>query len=261
MASVNSRYLRISSYDKDPSQSKNNGDFVVELKEKFHTQRIKRLLLTQAFVPNVFYNIRSSQGIVNNTLRFLEFGQSESNIPITEGQYTLSEFIAELTTQFNANLIASVVAITQDAKSKKLVFTFTGAAVQIYGDPDYSSTAGSLMAPVIGLLNDTSSATTLIMEYIPNLRGYDQLFIHSQTIAPGNMVDGNTGLISAIATVSLTDVDFGGMGYFEEHIAENMIVYSQPANLSVINGILRDSEGNRLDPGTSAVEFIMRVDY
>lgn len=261
MSTTNSRYIRISSYDKDPNQSRHNGDFTVELKEKYLTQSIHSMLLTQAFIPNVFYNVRSSQGVINNTIRILEAGQTELNISVDEGQYTLSELISELQTKINAQLVGSVLVITEDAKTKKLTFTFTGNAVTIYGHPDYSLTAGSLIADVIGIRNDSASSNAIIMDFIPNLRGYDQLFIHSNTICQGSMVDGNAGLISALVCVPMNDTPFGGMAYFHENLAENTIEYTQPCNMSVIKVVLRDSEGNRLDPGSSAIEFIMRVSF
>lgn len=261
MSTTNSRYIRISSYDKDPAQSRNNGDFIVELKEKYLTQNIKSMLLTQAFIPNVFYNVRSSQGLINNTIRLLESGQTEINVAIDEGQYTLTELITELQTKINAQLVASVLVITEDPKTKKLTFTFTGNSVIIYGSSDYSTTEGSLLADVIGIKNDSADANVIVMDFIPNLRGYDQLFVHSNTICQGSMVDGNVGLISALVCVPMNNTPFGGMAYFQEGLPENTVIYSQPCNMSVVRVVLRDSEGNRLDPGSSAVEIIMRVDF
>jgi len=254
ITSANVKYIRISSSDKDPNQSINNGDFYVEMKEKFLTQSCTSVLAHQAFVPNVFYNIRSTQGVINNTIDFTELGQPATSATIAEGQYTIATLIPAIQTAVDAQLVATTLSLAQDPITKKLIFTFTGNTVII--------DATSSMASAIGLSITTPSQLVSVMDYIPDLRGYPALYIHSNTISPGNLIDGNAGMVSALVCVPFTGVEFGQMAYYQSSDEEvGIIQYNRPQNLSLIHIVLRDSEGNRLDPGTSEIVVIMRCSF
>lgn len=249
--SQRSKFLRITSGDKTTT-SENNGDFFVELKETYTTQRIKEIMVHSAIVPNVFYNIRSSQGEINNTLTFTELGQAETTVSVPEGQYTLTEFIAVLEPLMDAAMVGTTVVITQDPASKKLIFTFTGNTVTINNV--------SLISSVIGLINTPATGAVLTMDSIPNLRGYDEVYIHSSTIGPGNTIDANFGYVSSIINVPFNDAPFGAIAYYQSSVgAEDTIKYNIPIDLSVIKIVLRDAKGNRLDPGTHEIVFILKV--
>lgn len=244
-----SKFIRISSRDKAPN-SFSNSDFYVDLKEKQLTQGIRSVMVHQALVPNVFYNINQ----YNNVINFTETGQPATSATLAEGQYTLGELQAQLKVVMDAQFVGTTVAITQEAYTKKLIFTYTGNTVAL------DST--SIMAEIIGLTTDQGALAAQTMDYIPNLRGYDQVYIHSRDISPGNMIDGNSGLISALVSVSLADTVFGQVAYYQSSAeAENVIEYSRPVDLSVIRIVLRDSEGRRLDIGTSDLVVIMRITF
>lgn len=249
MSSQSSRFVRITSKDKTAT-SHSNSDFEVDLKEKVLTQHVKTIMVHQALVPNVFYNINSS----NNEIKFTENGQAATSAILPVGQYVIADLMAQLKIAMDAMFVGTTVAVTQQALTKKLIFTYTGQTVIL--DPT------STIAPVIGLTSTLGSLAAQTMDYITNLRGYDEVYIHSRTISPGNMIDGNFGLVSVLASVSLNDAAFGQVAYYQSSAEEeNMITYSRPVDLSVINIVLRDSEGNRLDIGTSDMTVIFRISY
>jgi hypothetical protein len=248
-----SKFVRISSNDKIEG-SAHNGSFQVELKETWLTQKVNKIYVHQALVPNAFYNIRSSQGELNNVLDFKESGQIAASISVDEGQYTLSELITEIETKMNANLVGSVLTITIDAKTKKLIFTFVGNSVIIYS-------TGSI-SPVIGLVDTSADSNSITMDYIPNLRGYDELYIHSRTFANSNMIDGDSGMIACVVSVPMNETPFGGIAYYQSSAEEeNSIIYPDPIDISSTIIRLRDSKGNVLDPGTSDVVLILRCEF
>lgn len=249
MASTDARFLRITSKDKTAT-SVSNSDFFVDLKEAVLTQKIRSVMVHQALVPNVFYNINAT----NNEIKFTENGQAATSATLPIGQYTLGDLQAQLKIAMDAKFVGTTVAVTQEALTKKLVFTYTGQTVSL----DNTST----LADVIGLTSSAGLVASQTMDYITNLRGYDEVYIHSRLIAPGNMIDGNYGGISVIASVSLNDAVFGQVAYYQSSAEEeNVIRYNRPTDLSNINIILRDSEGNRLDIGTSSMTIILRVTY
>lgn len=249
MASPNARFIRINSNDKTAT-SVSNSNFNVELKEKILTQGIRTIMVHQAIVPNVFYNINA----LNNTINFTENGQPATSATIPIGQYTIADLQAQLKIAMDAQFVGTTVAITQEALTKKLIFTYTGQTVSL--DPT------SIIAPVIGLASTGGSVASQTMDYITNLRGYDEVYIHSRTIGLGNMIDGNSGLISCIASVPFNDASFGQAGYYQSSAEEeNAIRYNRPTDLSDISIVLRDSEGNLLDIGTSTMTIIFRATY
>ena len=59
-----------SSSDKLP-ESKSNSDFQLDFRSA-GLQNVRKILVSKITVPNVFYNIRGSYGIVNNSLNLLD---------------------------------------------------------------------------------------------------------------------------------------------------------------------------------------------
>lgn len=255
------KLILITSNDKDPAQSSTNSDFTVELKEKYNTQNIRRVLVKDIQVPNVFYNVRSSQGVVNNSFTFTETGQATQTVTVPEGQYTTTTLITALKTAIDAVLVAGVVTITQSALTQKLLFSFSVGTATIYSASD--PTNPNLMANVLGIGTSTAvPAANITADYIPDLQGIQMVYIHSQAIAEAHAIDAGKGLISVIEDVSFHNVPFGGMAFRQNNDDElALIEYSQPRNLSTIRIVLRDDKGNKLDIGTNKISIILKAFY
>ena len=250
------KLVRIQSSDQQATLSSNNGDFTVQLKDRNAMQSVREIAVVEAYVPNVFYNVRSSQGKVNNVLRYQETGEAVLSATVPEGQYTISTYMVALKTAFEATSVAQTITVTQDATTQKITLT-TSAACIFYSSAD---DALSTNAYVVGLQTTTANATSSVMDSIPNLRGYSQLYLHSKTVADGNLIDGDSGAISVAIGVSLVDAPFGAMAYKQvttEH--EGRIQFSHPRNISNVRLVLRDSEGNKLDPGSSEISLLFKA--
>jgi len=100
MSGSKEKLVSISSYDRS---SGTTSEFEVDLKERYSTQTVKRVILVQAQVPNLFPNIRSDY-LQNNELVLEEKGQAPVTIQVPQGQYTISQLSATLQTLIDAVL-------------------------------------------------------------------------------------------------------------------------------------------------------------
>lgn len=256
-----SRLVRLNSKDK-AANSASNSDFKVYLKNRVLLQEVKAISFISASVPNVFYNVRSdtSQGYTNNLLYIEQDGEAKTSLSVSEGQYTTSTFMSALKIAIDAVLTGgSTVAIAQDSTTQRLTFTFSGGT-----NPNtilYDSTDGpSSLAEVIGLVTTTAQQAVSTMTSLPDLAGLPEVFIHSKELADGMLIDGNSGAIAVLGSVSFHSTPFGGTAYFlsnDESLFS--LAYNGVKNLSNIHIILRDSEGNRLDIGTNDMNIIFKI--
>ena len=247
---LNHKLIRVTSSDRIPDDLSNNGSFTVELKENSLTQGVRSVVIKEVQCPNTFYNIRSSNGFVNNVLTMQENGQPDINVVVPEGQYSLSTFITALDIAINALLVGGTVATTQDPLTLKLIFTFTGTTAIIYDFDD-----GNVMASVLGITATTPSAQAVInADSLPNLSGISMIYFHSQEISQGNLIDGDSGIISVMESLSFHDVPFGATGYRQnDDDLMSSIDYPSVRNLSRINIRVRDQYGNRLIPAGDVI--------
>ena len=257
--STKAKIVRIKSSDQQVSLSSNNGDFTVQLKDQSSMQQVRGISVVEAWIPNVFYNVRSSQGRVNNSIRFQEIGQSVVTMTILEGQYTVSQYMSAFKTAFEAASVAQTITVTQDAITQKILLE-TSAVCTFYSETDDPLSTG---AYVLGLGTTAASGGPSLpaaLSSIPNLRGYTQLYLHSKAIADGFLIDGNSGAISTAIGVSLADTPFGGMGYKQVATeSEARIDYPRARNISNLRLVLRDAEGYKLDPGTSEITISFKT--
>jgi len=248
------KIIVINSNDKN-SQSLNNSNFSVDLRETYSTQQVKRVIVKEVIVPNSFYNIRSSQGEINNVLKMKENGQADINVSIAEGQYTITTFITALQTAINLLLVSGTVAITQDAINNKLIFTFTGTTALIYGKTDLN-----LMSDVIGFVDTTADGAVLTAEYIPDLSGINLIFIHSPDLSDNHGIDADFGLINSLDSLSFHDVPYGAFGYKQSNDANIAdIIFDIPKNIKRITIIVYDNKGNKLNIGTMNMTVVLKV--
>jgi len=260
---MSEKLIIISSEDRDASESNTNSDFIVNLKERYNTQNIARVLVKSIQVPNVFYNVRSGSGAPgsgtqNNTLLIQENGQPDATATIPEGQYTTTTLLTALDTAINAQLVGGTVATTQNALTQKLTFTFTSTTAKIYSNAD-----GSTAADLIGIGTSSAIAASVVADSLPNLSGVNKVFVHSQDVALSHAIDGDSGLISAMDSLSFHNVAFGAMGYMQNPDAELALIdySSKSINLSRIRIVLRDNLGAKLDIGTSKMIVVLKVFY
>lgn len=257
--SINAKYLRIDSSDRDKNSplTKSKSNFLVNLKERSETQRVKSVKIHQIWCPNVFYNVRSG---INNVINITQDSEVATDITIPQGQYTITTFMVAAKTAIDAKMAGgSVVTITQDADTQLLTLAFSGGT-----NPNTAlnvTDANSEAWCVFGVQTTSAEAASHTATSAPNLRGLSQVFLHSKTLNNFGTYDGDSGAISMFSAVSFHDTPFGGMGYYQSTNDDtDLIVYDKPRNLSSVQIKLRDSVGNVLDTGCSGVTIILRVD-
>lgn len=238
------KILVINSKDK---QSGTNGDFTVQFNDS-SCQQVQKVLVKEIFVPNVFYNISDDGKRTNNTLTLSQNGLANITVTIPEGQYNIDLLMVELKNAIDTVLIdGAIVTVTRSSTTFKLTFTFSGAGTPANNNVQFF-VAGSTIANVIGLENDTVNGTVLIMDNIYNLVGSEYVQVHSPQVGEIHGLDaGASGYISLVDTISLSETPFGGTAYKQnndDELAE--ILYEQPKNLSRVSIVLRDEQGNKL---------------
>jgi hypothetical protein len=267
------KHIIISSEDKDVSSSNSNSDFVVNLAEKYYTQNILKVLVSEVTVPNVFPNIRGEDyGTSQNNLLAVSTGGPPLSITVPEGQYLLGsvnpllDFVTVLTNQINASIGPATIAINYNELTNKLEFTMTGSNLTIYGSnnvpPLSASGAQILINDAIGIGADGLVLLDGVLTSAPfqvDLSGYQNVYVHSKEVALSHAIDGDSGLISVVSPVSLVDAPFGGFAYRQNNDDElASIQYDQVRNLSRISIILRDNLGNKLNIGTHKMNVVLK---
>ena len=236
-----------SSSDKLP-ESKSNSDFQLDFRSA-GLQNVRKILVSKITVPNVFYNIRSSYGIVNNELKMLD-GVTPVSAAVPEGQYTMSQFLIALKTAIDAAIVGTVL-ITANPTTYKLLFAFAPGPVTLLQE--------SSLASVIGLGADLVCAPSASCQSLYDLQGYSNLFVHSPELARSHGIDGGFGQISLLAMVSLATTPFGGNAFYQANDSElSEIVYDSVNPINTVTIILRDSKGNKLDIGTNEMTVVFK---
>ena len=236
-----------SSSDKLP-ESKSNSDFQLDFRSA-GLQNVRKILVSKVTVPNVFYNIRGSYGIINNTLNLLD-GVVPVTATVEEGQYTLTQFLPALKASIDA-VVGTTVTITADPITYKLTFSFLVGPVTLLAD--------STMSSVIGLSADLVCNPAGTCQSLYDLQGYSNLFIHSPELGRSHGIDGGFGQISLIAMISLADTPFGGNAFYQANDSElSEIVYDSVNPINTVTIVLRDSKGNKLDIGTNEMTVLFK---
>ena len=246
----NANLVKVSSEDREP-ESISASDFIISYNNAPCMANINRLAIKNIIVPNVFYNINNTGynrfNTGNNELFIKNITQNvPSSIFLNPGNYTISQLITVINTQLS--LSGTGLSVTEDAVTKKLVFTSSG---------DLFAYSTDSMGGYLGMVNPPSfdGPGTLIytLEGFPNLSGVKEIYIGSQRMSDGShMVIPFGSTLPIIAAVPLTV----GFGEFQTYIAPNIELdelvfpsYSAGSNLRTIDIQVRDSFGNILDTG------------
>jgi hypothetical protein len=261
------KILVISSEDKD-SGSPSNSDFTVSLRENYLTQNINRVLVKEITVPNVFSNVRGTDYGTsrNNFMRIEDSTGSQSNIILPEGQYLLNstnpanDFTTQLENVINTAISPDSVSITVSDLTGRITFTFTGDTYRLYPSDDDNAGNGKL-ADVIGITTKTAVYSAVITaDGLPDLAGYQNVYVHSKEIAESHGIDGDSGLISLVDPVSLSEAPYGSYAYKQENDDElASIVYEEIRNLQRLRIVLRDNLGNILPIGSHKMNVTLKI--
>ena len=255
------KLIVLSSEDKDSAISVSNSDFIVNLKERYYTQNILKVLVKECSVPNVYPNIRGSDygSSQNNILDFIEGGALQITLP--EGQYLINssdpllDFTSILETAMTSVGVATIT-VSYNELTNKIVFEVAND-----GSPNVTIPASTPMADVLGITEDLTipaTATPTSPSGQMDLSGFQNVYLHSKEIALSHAIDGDFGLISMITPINLSDAPFGSYAYRKNDDDElSQISYDDVRNLKRIRLTLRDNKGNVLPIGTHKVSLTL----
>jgi len=213
------------------------------------------LRLQNTLLPKSFYSINSNY----NVFRVIEADGGAGDlitITLTEGNYTISELIAELEAQLDANTANSNdYTITYDSITNKITISFTGASASITID---TIANGSTLNQVLGLgIADTESVvgndnTTVITAgagnateapFVVNLNTAPILIVYS-SIASNNYYDHEDKQHIAVRVPITTDRN--SIQYYENDSGP-LVLISNKGPISHIDMEIRDPLGNIVD--------------
>jgi hypothetical protein len=208
------KLLRISSLERDLAQSESSSSFRLNFNNASAVQGVKRIVLKNISIPNVGYNIVSTE---NDTFSF-RVATVQKDILVPEGFYSINELITAL--EADAEAIAVGLSITLNTITGKLQFTST-TPIQYLSAPTNS------MARTLGILQGTVSDVALFdAEGLPDLTGDTELYIASEALSDGaNLVDAVLQAVPVLGIVPIR-VPFGSIQHIEVSDADvDEVVY------------------------------------
>jgi len=243
--------LVINSKDKTPS-SVSNSNFDIECKESYLTQSVKRIVIEDAVVPNVFTNINED----NNILNFKEAGGGILQAFLPIGQYNITQLISALEIEIESLItIGNVPSITLDPIANKLQIDMSNTGLVLLGTSTISEVIG--MIPGQDVLN--VGLQTLLPRII-NLSGLPIVYIHSRALSGGHGIDAGKGITNFVVAIPLSNVPYGSYGsLLPKDYVVSEIVYDSPRNITSLDIRLRDSSGKLLDIQNNHMSLIVKL--
>ena len=233
--------------------------------KKPHALGVKHVTVAHRF-PNI--------NEYNNSLSFAIFNANvgigstiNGTVNIAVGQYTITELLVALnavttgTVSFAADANTGLVTVTRTDGGTYTVADISGELLVVLGLPSAVRLAGENSGfifdppgPRIGEDNMTATSP-------PYLGGPTMLFLHSRTLAPGNMIHGDGRTYNVLETIDLSGVPYGGLAKKDvDADMINMITYDAPEELSNIELFLTDERMRKLTlPANSPVNVVLRV--
>jgi hypothetical protein len=270
--STQSRLLRISNIH-STNVTDTSSNFTVNLNRMTETNQIVRAVCKSVSFPNTAYNIRTATTNTgqppNNVFLYEVAGVPYSYELVEAGFYKIQKIIDLVKVAIQTKLSVSnpsdtlLMVVGQFSKKIEYVTTLGGGNVILgHTSGPLSGTTGSLnialgaiaVSPIIDLVVYKSPV-------LPTLAGLTRVFVHSTTIAEGNLVDGDVENHDIICEVPI-NVSFGGMAIYESSDDElDSINYGSVRNFDQINITLRDLETNIIDLNGGITEVILKLYY
>jgi hypothetical protein len=261
-----SRLIRLSNIQSvNPSDTMTN--FTVNLNRMTETNNILRVVLKSVEFPNNAYNIHTSGALQNNVFKFRVSLNADYSHTITqEGYYTTQQLIDILLPVIQARVDVidptNIVSMSINPYSKKIEYYISKntVAIEFPGDSGF----GSLN---IALGNTVPTGAVLSFNppvqsaELPNLYGLTKVYIHSTTLAEGNVVDGDVENHDILGSVPV-NTEFGQMVYYDSGDGElDSINYDSVRNYDNITITLRDLETNIITLNGGTVVIMLKIYY
>lgn len=249
-----SRLLRISS-EHSLNDSDTCTNFSINLSRMLETNNVVRAVVKNVDFPNNFYNITE----LNNEFS-LEFSTDGilSITPLQPGFYSTNDIIAYIASDINGQLSTGVLTITKEAITDKIKFEMTLQTVKIYSSDDLVDNS---LSKNLGISETTALGSSHVANKIPMLAGVTSLYIHSQELADGHLVDGDVEQHPILAHIPVDKV-WGAHVYYNSADDElDSINYKSPRNLDYIKIQVKDLYDNILELQGGEFNITLKLYY
>lgn len=262
-----SRELRISNiHSVNPNDTQT--DFTVNLNRMTETNNIVRCVFKGATFINNAYNIYTSGIFKNNEFTYQIDANPVATVTIPQsGFYSTSDLLNIISPiiQTDAQLSepGATVLMSSGAYSKKVETVVTGSTVVITltGTGSLNKVLGNKTSAVI---TATPGGTTYVFDESPDLFGLKRVYIHSTTMAEGNLVDGDVETHDIIGSVPVGSVvPYGALVHFRSNESElDAVNFKSFRNFDSIKITLRDLDNNVIQlNGGAPTELIFKMYY
>jgi hypothetical protein len=213
-------------------------NFNMLLREPIHG--VKGIRLSEAYIPNSFYNVCSSFG---NTITLTDGGGSDT-LTISDGNYSISSLLTAIQTAANASgTLTETYTLTYSSTTGKTTFSATG---------NFSITTTTL-ASKIGFRVTTGSATSHVGGFFTDLRPTKNIFVSILNLPIYSNF--NSVVIGCIGSIPIADVFLSTMRC---DIDYEMIQLRNINTIDTLNIVLFDDSGRILE--NNNVEWSMTLE-
>lgn len=259
-----SRLLRISNIH-SVNENDTITDFTVNLNRMTETNNIIRAVVKSVSFPNNAYNIYTSGPQKNNVFNFDIAGVGSYSVTIQEeGFYSTQQLIDIIKPQIQASLDVidptNILTMVIGDYSKKIEYSLSKLTASLDipglgGDGGLNSVLGNTSDFVV----NGSSVTT--SQEVPDLYGLTNVYLHSTTLAEGNLADGDVENHDIITEIPV-DVIYGQMVNYESRDDElDSVNYLSFRNYDNIKLTLKDLRDNIIQLNGGDFVVVLKIYY
>jgi hypothetical protein len=239
-------------------------------------QSISRIVMINADIPNVFYNINSTgynfQNIGNNRFIYTNSGNVSIAVVIPQGQYTIQQVLDIINNDIVLNGLytpTNGIILSLDPITGKVKYNNTTGS-QLFGInnglniPNFPNLTSTL-SNYLGFQNGIPWAYNFSVSSLnfPNLNGLAEVYITSQKMSDFSSLVAGYGIVYPVILNIPLDKPFGSYVNYKNYDPELADIefpsITQGVNLQSIDLQVRDKWGNILDLSGLPFNLICKV--
>jgi hypothetical protein len=189
---------------------------------------VKKVQVSEVLIPNVFYNITSS----NNTI-IVDEGKGAQSSSITVGQYDITSLLSALKTALDGNnVLSGIFTCSYSTVTYKVTISSTVAFSITYGN----------LADNLGFTDSTGSASTHTASRIFDISTTRQVYIQSNILTSAELNGKRQNILCKVPL----NTSFGAIITYKNE-SENSIVLDNPQDISSLDFKLINKRNEALD--------------
>jgi hypothetical protein len=240
-------------------------DFRIGLNRMTETNNIVRAVVKSVSFPNNAYNIYTTGNLKNNIFNFEIDGVATYSVGLAaDGFYTTQQIIDIIKPAIQSIIDVidptNILTMQIGEFSKKIEYSLSKVTLSItspgaLGDGGLNSTLGNTEDLNIDNLG------VAVSQEVPNLYGLTNVYIHSTTLAEGNLVDGDVENHDILGEIPV-NVPFGAMVYYESQDDElDAINYLSFRNYDALRIQLKDVNDNVIQLNGGDLIIVLKLYY